>query len=36
MEFTTEELIFVTGAKVLKNNAQGRRFSISTDTRTIN
>ncbi len=36
MEFTTEELIFATNAKVLKNNAQGRKFSISTDTRTIN
>ena len=36
MEFTTEELIFVTGAKVLKNNAQGKKYSISTDTRTIN
>ena len=36
MKFTTEELIFATNAKVLKNNAQGRQFSISTDTRTIN
>ena len=36
MNFTTEELIFATNAKVLKNNAQGRKFSISTDTRTIN
>ena len=36
MEFTTEELIFATGAKVLKNNAQGKKYSISTDTRTIN
>jgi len=36
MKYTTEELIFATGAKVLKNNAQGRKFSISTDTRTIN
>ena len=36
MNFTTEELIFVTNAKVLKNNTSGRTFSISTDTRTIN
>lgn len=36
MNFTTEELIFVTNAKVLKNNTNGRKFSISTDTRTIN
>lgn len=36
MNFTTEELIFVTNAKVLKNNTHGRSFSISTDTRTIN
>ena len=36
MRFTTEELIFATGAKVLKNNAKGKTFSISTDTRTIN
>lgn len=36
MEFTTEELIFATGAKILKNNVQGKKYSISTDTRTIN
>ncbi len=36
MEFTTEELIFATGAKVLKNNAHHKTYSISTDTRTIN
>lgn len=36
MKFTTEELIFTTNAKVLKNNAPDRIFSISTDTRTIN
>lgn len=36
MNFTTEELIFVTNAKVLKNNTHGKLFSISTDTRTIN
>ena len=35
MKFTTEELIFATGAKVLKNNMQGEKFTISTDTRTI-
>lgn len=36
MNFTTEELIFATNAKVLKNNVQGKKYSISTDTRTIN
>lgn len=35
MKFTTEELIFATGAKVLKNNTKTELFSISTDTRTI-
>ena len=35
MKFTTEELIFATSAKVLKNNTHGEHFSISTDTRTI-
>ena len=35
MKFTTEELIFATNAKVLKNNTQNQEFSISTDTRTI-
>ncbi|MGN0018889.1 MAG: UDP-N-acetylmuramoyl-tripeptide--D-alanyl-D-alanine ligase [Candidatus Gastranaerophilaceae bacterium] len=35
MKFTTEELIFATNAKVLKNDTQNQDFSISTDTRTI-
>ncbi|MGN1125158.1 MAG: UDP-N-acetylmuramoyl-tripeptide--D-alanyl-D-alanine ligase [Candidatus Gastranaerophilaceae bacterium] len=35
MKFTIDELVFATGAKILKNNINAGKFSVSTDTRTI-
>ena len=35
MKFTIDELVFAPGAKILKNNINAGKFSVSTDTRTI-